>query len=362
MTVYPNALRRTVWPSAGISGTAGVWTDVTPAGISLVGTDNGGDNYGVQDVLAHPVTAGTFYAFTCYQGVWKSLDYGLTWTKVSAAAGVMDSGKVWGSAIAPDGTYMLATIGNSLFPVGGTDAQLQVLRSTDGGATWTANGSSLGYNPYNVDISPTDGTHCLTTGHDSSIVSESIDSGVTWTSLGQIGTTTELSRYVEFLDDTHALLISQDGNADGTYIGAKSGTWSWSGKNVVSTNDHEHGSHQIFRDTVNGVRLSPGSNGIEKSTASPWTSWASASAASTPLDAIIGTPTTLYANRSFPINSGSLDPKMQTAPRNPGTAWTLTATPGGMINGAKRFAVGTDGSRYVVVGGCWHAGIWRYIE
>jgi hypothetical protein len=42
--------------------------------------------------------------------------------------------------------------------------------------------------------------------------------------------------------------------------------------------------------------------------------------------------------------------------------WAGPTVPSGMTNGAKRFAVATDGSKWVVVAGCWNGGIWRYVE
>ena len=78
---------------------------------------------------------------------------------------------------------------------------------------------------------------------------------------------------------------------------------------------------------------------------------------------VIGTPTTLYASFGFPGAPGfSTDPLLSRAPRNPGTAWTLMAKPAGMTNGSKRASVTYDGSHYIILAGCWTAGIWRYVE
>src|SRR6185436_21168017 len=71
------------------AGTPGVWQDVTPAGINLApGASGGGfpDNYGVQDIVADPVRPADLYAFVCYQGVWRSTDYGVTWQQANPGA------------------------------------------------------------------------------------------------------------------------------------------------------------------------------------------------------------------------------------------------------------------------------------
>jgi hypothetical protein len=33
-----------------------------------------------------------------------------------------------------------------------------------------------------------------------------------------------------------------------------------------------------------------------------------------------------------------------------------------MTNGSKRASVTFDGTRYIILAGCWNAGIWRYVE
>ncbi|MBP9113150.1 MAG: hypothetical protein KBF88_10100, partial [Polyangiaceae bacterium] len=87
-------------------GQPGVWTNVTPAAISLNPAAFNNDNFGINDVLADPARPSDFYAFTCHQGVWKSTDYGQSWTKINTGSNgsELDKAKLWTAAIDPDRT------------------------------------------------------------------------------------------------------------------------------------------------------------------------------------------------------------------------------------------------------------------
>jgi hypothetical protein len=55
------------------------WIDVTPSGVDLVNKLSC-DNYGSITMVADPArSSDLFTQFHC-QGVWKSVDYGLTWS------------------------------------------------------------------------------------------------------------------------------------------------------------------------------------------------------------------------------------------------------------------------------------------
>jgi len=323
---------------------AGTWTNVTPAAISLTGNDN----YGIQDVLVDPRHQNVLYAFTCRFGVWQSEDYGQTWKKVSGADSPLEKGKTWGEAMAPDGSYMLATSSDSR----------RVFRSTDGGVTWQASVETTVW-PYDVDIDPDNVNHAITTGHGENHLIESMDGGRTWDDQGPMGNTTG-SSYINFLLDSNTVLaVSGDNPKAGAWRGVKAdGKWTWT---RVSDQEHDHGSHQLFIDRQRKIIYNPGAApglGIQKSVDNGLT-WASV--AHDAADSIVATPTRFYAARSFPVQS-RYDPYLRHAPRDQDTAWVHDPTPPGMENGPKRMAVTFDGHNYIIVSGNWCGGLWRYVE
>jgi hypothetical protein len=342
------------WGDRAAAQSAGTWADVTPAAINLElnGLGNN-DNFGIQDVLVDPNNANILYAFTCYQGVWQSTDYGQTWAKVSATGGPMDQGKLWGEAIAPDGSYMLACQGNG-------PNYTQVFKSTDNGVTWT--GYATPVDPYDIDIDPSNVNHVITTGHGLIDLAESTDGGQTWTDQGSMGITSP-STYVHFLNSTTILAVAEgdNGSGSGTWRGVKSGTtWTWT---QVSNQQHWHGSHQLFIDSTYSTIYNGGAFGIDASTDNgvTWTTVFSSSN-SQQSGEVIGTPSTLYSSSSYPYGNGVYFPNLNQAPRAPGSAWTFETAPTDMTDGAKRYVVTFDGTNYIVVGGNWCAGIWRYVE
>jgi len=319
-------------------GTPGVWENVTPKGFDLV------SSFGVQDVLADPVHAGTFFAFVCMQGVWKSVDWGATWTHVSTD-GNIEKGKPWGEAIAQDGSYMLVGNGN----VNGG-----AWRSTDGGATWVPHNMSQDNDPYMFDIDPTDKNHVISSMHNGQTTFESMDGGLTWADKGASGA--GQSHYVFFITKTTWLAVSQDGGG-GTFRTTNSGG-AWTN---VGSMAHAHGNSQIFVDSNNNdIYVGSHGSGVYRST----DGGASFNQVSTIRSStVFGTATRIYAMDPG-ANGGGTAPMPQSAMRSSGTDWAAFTVPAGMTNGAKRAAVALDSKsgKWVIVSGNWNAGIWRLIE
>jgi hypothetical protein len=351
-----------------ISGTSGTWEKVSPAAMAT-GVD---DDYGVQDVIADPLRPGHVYAFTCHQGVWRSTKYGElgSWHKWSMPGDYLNTGKLWGEAMSPSGRIFLATAGNNTQSVNGVEARQVVFRSYDNGQTWrpgTRVGndvSSTGIDPYSVSCNPSNENNVLTVCHEGDHLFESLDGGVTFTDMGQVvsgANSASESSYVAWVSATQALVLSQSGGASsnlGLWLCTKSGG-SWSFTRVHATWAHDHGAWQPYIDPLYNYIYVPGYDGIIRASLSDLTTWTTLSTLTSTV--VVATASNLYAIKGFPVH-GTNDPKIQIAARNPGTSWIEQSDPVGMDNGAKAGCVMFDGQRYVLLFGCWDAGVWRYVE
>jgi photosystem II stability/assembly factor-like uncharacterized protein len=326
--------------SGPLTGTPGVWENVTPVGIDLVSL------FGVLDVLADPVHPGTFYGFVCTQGVYKSTDFGATWAHVSAD-GSIEGSAPWGEAIAPDGSYMLASTG---FKV-----NAGAWKSTDGGVTWQSHTIGGNDDPYMFDIDASDKNHAISSTHSIPNIFESTDGGLTWTDRGSAGT--GLSNYVFFVTGSTWLSVAQAGSAAGTRRTTDRGaTWS-----DVAPAQHAHGNALIFVEPdQRHVFVGGHDHGVFRSTDGGATfTLVSATRSSV----LFATADTLYSMDPGAAAGGTL-PVPQSTARSDGTHWAAFSVPAAMTNGAKRPAVARDPAtgKWVIVSGNWNAGFWRYIE
>jgi hypothetical protein len=142
--------------------------------------------------------------------------------------------------------------------------------------------------------------------------------------------------------------------------GGSVGTWRTTdgGKtwNQVDKNEHAHGGSQLFQyqGTVYlaGVYSALGW-GVLRSTDHGATFTHVGSGGSQGI--VYGTSKYVYA-QAAPFGDQS---QTERAPQ-PGTAWSTW--PLTMKDGPKRAAVTFDGTHFIVVGGNWMAGVWRYVE
>ena len=350
-------------------GTLDEWTDVTPAGISLEQSDFNNDNYGAQDVLVDPVRPSDLYAFFCHQGVYKSEDYGQSWTKVNTGdnGDAIDSGKPWGEAIETDRCRDPSTP-PTLYSAG---SQGRFWRSLDGGVNWQGfdlpdDGKPRAQDGYDVDVDPYDSRHLILGYHEQPGVSESTDGGETWRALElPSGMNSGGSWYVFFVDtgepattrDTWLAIAQATGGNDGTWRTADGGE----SFQRVDSNEHGHGQAQLFQ--TGGVVYMAGVYGnegwgVSRSTdfGATWTHVGSTGGQ----NGVYGTGKFVYA-QSGGANAGGVDQSQSERGTLPdGTEWTTW--PVSVSNGPKRAAVTYDGAHYIVVGGNWLAGLHRYVE
>jgi photosystem II stability/assembly factor-like uncharacterized protein len=323
-----------------VVGIPGVWENVTPPGVDL------SSDFGAQDVLADPTIPGTFYGFVCLQGVYKSTDWGASWEHVSTD-GQIEQGRPWGEAIAPDGSYMLASTGYG--PNAGA------WKSTDGGATWSSYHISNDNDPYSFDIDPSDPEHALVSMHAAENIYESHDGGESWDDRGPSGAGG--SNYVFFITSTTWLVIGQSGSGAGTRRSTNAGA-SWQN---VGPMEHAHGNAQIFVDPDTGHIFAAGhEQGVYRST-DGGASFQQVS--STRGSSVWATGGHIYSMDPG-ANAAGTAPMPQIATRDDGTDWGIYEVPSEMTNGAKRAATAYDAQtgQWVIVSGNWNAGFWRYIE
>jgi hypothetical protein len=324
-----------------------------------------GSNFGCQGVRLDPANYGVMYTSATYQKLWKSTDFGLTWNPVTISGLDPFFNARPNLNIACDGSYMITT---ALYNAGG-GVQNGCWRATPPFTSWTRynigfdNGDDAG----RMNVCPFTATINGVAGRDRIVASahsgtdhmwESKDGGLTWTDQGAQPATPEAEYF--WVDQDTLLAIPDSSGAAHTYRGVRSGnswpwTWTWTD---VDTQQHYHGTCQPYMDPSSGSIWTGGNANIRKST--------DAGATWSQVDSHIGsgilaTSKTLFSTQQF-ATGGTNGPWLLHASLPAGTSWTLDTEPSGFTNGWLYGCSATDGFRWAVVGGCWCAGIWRYVE
>jgi hypothetical protein len=367
---------------AGPPETVGEWVNVTPPGIKLYPLGSWQwnsapiDNYGVQEMIHDPAHPGTFYAGTSYEGIWKSVDYGLTWTKVSKDDSGIDRSRTVCTSITPDGStiYSDALYGVYVSTIPGAQgAGGGFWKSTDGAVTWTevwvrSVPATWGLDVATPAMDPADPKHLIVTLHGNAgdqtkdgHVFETFDGAETWIDRGQ-PLNAIAGGWPFFIDSKRWLIVyAWNTNEQGTMLTEDSGT-TWT---RVSLAEHMHGAEQplIEGDTIYLPGIGSGTGGIAKSTDGGHT-WEQILVESA-MSAITATPTHLYATAGqcgHAPEGGVLDPRLRVADRSNDKVWKNVPAPAGMVVGPKRMEPVFDGHNWVIVAACADAGIWRYVE
>jgi fibronectin type 3 domain-containing protein len=352
--------------------TFGTWINVTPAGVDL--TDNLCGNGGTQSVQADPSNPSNLYAeFNC-QGIWKSTDYGATWTGPintrRNAATVSDC--VGGITVSPSGRDDPPTMYQGC--IGGSGEGFW--KSVDGGVNWTnyfvAPGGRTRQDYYAPLVDPYDENHLIMAGHEHDSIVESHDGGRKWSAVPlDIGMLTNgRTGFVFFINTGNAATTrgtwlwigEQSGGLNGTWRTADSGaTWV-----QVDTNEHPLGAAQIFQPDSNGVVYMAGfssilGQGVLRSVdyGQTWTHVGLTNNESV----VFGTSKNVYAMFGFPAGpGGTFDPSFELAAQPGDGTWVAPGTPAGLTQGAAQISAVNDGSNNILVGAMWNSGLWRYVE
>jgi hypothetical protein len=192
-------------PSLNLSSAA--WTPIGPAPIALGGVPGSQPVSGrIAAIATDPTNANIIYVAAWGGGVWKTTDGGTTWTPLTDGQATLTMGAI---AVAPSnpkvvyaGTGTAADSGDSFYGRG-------VLKSTDGGATWTLLTGNAGKNEFDrrtisrIVVNPTNASIVYVAVAGSGVnglsgntgIWKSTDGGTTWTN-----TTTGISTTDEFTD------------------------------------------------------------------------------------------------------------------------------------------------------------------
>jgi fibronectin type 3 domain-containing protein len=353
--------------------TFGTWNNVTPAGVDLTGNLSCG-NFGTEAVQVDPMHPSNLYtSFNC-QGIWKSTDYGATWTGPinTGTNGATVSDCAGGITIPPHSTASTPTIYESCI----RGSALGFWKSVDGGVNWTqyfvapSGASRQDYYPPVVD--PYDESHLLMAGHEMNYLVESVDGGQTWSNVSVNSGMLENggTAAIFFINTGNAAstrttwlwLAQESGGVYGTWRTTNSGT-AWV---QVDKNEHAHGLTQLYQPDNNGVVYMVGAYsvlgwGVLRSSnyGQTWSHVGPNSNEST----VFGTPKNVYAMFGYPSGpGGTSDPAFEIAAQ-PGTgSWVAPGTPAGLTQGSATVAVVNDGTHNILVGAMWNNGVWRYIE
>jgi len=349
------------------------WTNVTPSGVDLINALSC-DNFGSITMVADPARPSDLYTQFHCQGVWKSVDYGLTWSgPINTGRGRAGASGAGGLAIAkgPDGQPPI------LYSAGIRGTGIGFWKSTDGGVSWTnyrvaPGGARQDFYPPAVD--PLDANHLIMSGHEMNLIVQSQDGGQTWSSVPMADGMHQNSGtgFVFFINTGNPATTAKTWlwTAQGT--GGVIGTWRTSNGGAtwvrVDGNEHPHGQMQIYQPDAAGVVYMPGSYstlgaGVLRSTdyGETWTHVGIAMNEA----AVFGTPKRVYAMyawAAWPCGGCLIDPALQSAPQPGISGWARMSTPPEMTIGPAQAATVFDGTNYIVLMANWRGGLWRFIE
>jgi hypothetical protein len=340
-------------------GTPGVWEEVTSDKMDPKLFSDG--NFGIGNVVADPARPTDVYAGG-YGSIWKSTDYGLTWTELDSNP--KPPGLALGHVLAVAGTTP-----PTLWMANINGAQ-HVYRSRDGGATFTLTGE-IPEQPdaqslYSIEVDPYNANHLLTGLHEQDKVLESRDGGDTFRFVSGSGFPSGGRSWFPYFVNTGDgattaktwFAIAQDG---GSAVMTTDSGDTWVQPKGLEGLQHPHGSSGFFQRGqtlfVAGMN-GPEGIGVYRSTdlGKNWKRVADGSGA-----VVWGSDTNLYAMWGWACGGCTDGAQYQTS-TGAGDTWVKGDVPAALNWGPNSVATTSDGTHHIYIGSMWATGLWRYIE
>jgi hypothetical protein len=366
----------------------GTWIDVTPVAINL--TDGGAcGNFGTKAVQVDPMVASDVYtSFNC-QGIWKSTDYGQTW---SGPINTGTGGEMVGDCAAAIAIARAsAESGPILYESCIRGDGIGFWRSTNGGVDWKnlsvlpdgGQATAINQQFYAPAVDPYDANHLIMAAHEVDLLVESTDGGQTWTNVplagamitgdGGTGGINFVNTGVASTTRTTWLWLAATIGVNSMNVGTV-GTWRTSDGGAtwtnVDENEHTNGSmhSEVYQPTPysSGVIYMAGGysalgSGVLRSSdyGQTWTHVGLA----TQEAVVVGTPSHVYAMYGWAAGEGAtVDPTLEVGPTSSTGTWAAPGTPAAMTQGPGQAAVTNDGTHDIIIVANYNAGLWRYIE
>jgi hypothetical protein len=337
----------------------GQWFDVTPSNLDpkVLNPPTPNSAFGAGALVADPSRPSDMYIAEGGAGLWKSADYGNTWTEVNSSIGYSPIGvPIAVAGTTPPTLWLSAGMGN------GT-----VLKSVDGGMTFTTIPLALAADLYSIQIDPNDATHLISGLHEADGVVESTDGGSTWKPVKGSGWPSGGISWFPFFVSTGSaattrttwFAIAQDG---ASAVMTSDGGSSWTIPSGVNGLQHPHGCTRLDQRGstlfIAGV-YGPG-QGVYRSTDTGM-SWMRVDSGNYPEAVVWSTTNAVYSMWGWACSGCMFAKAFETSPQ-PGTNWSVAPLPPALPIGPNSIVVTSDGTHNIFVGAMWSAGMWKYIE
>ena len=330
----------------------GTWINVTPPAMAAVLRPTA-NVYGPGSIAGDPARPSDIYVGGSSAGLWKSSDYGNSWTLINDTLPDVPRGNVIAVAGTTPATIWAAAY-NTIF------------KSVDGGTTFVE--TALDVSLYSLAVDPNDTTHLISGLHEADGIFESSDGGASWQAVTGTGFPSGgVSWYPYFINAGDAattrrtwFAIAQNG---ASAIMTNNGGASWTIPTGIAGLQHPHGNSQIFQS--GSTLFAAGTNGPQGQgvyrSADLGATWSRVDSGQTPEAVVWGTSKNVYAMYAWACSNCDLGTQFEIAPQ-PGTTWSTAEVPTDLVIDPNSVVSTSDGTHNIFVGLMWDQGLWRYVE